>query len=86
LRLHLILEKYGYNIARTVHCAVLALCFKLTSGDDVMNYEINTPHGLFEVIQSLSYGDMIIAGVLVVIAVIVGFKTLYDIADREGFI
>ncbi|NLI74762.1 MAG: hypothetical protein GX369_08380 [Euryarchaeota archaeon] len=51
-----------------------------------MGYEVLTPHGVFEVIQSLSYGDMIISGILVVIAVIAGFKTLYDIADREGFI
>lgn len=51
-----------------------------------MNYEVITPHGIFEIIQSLSYGDMIIAGILVIIAVILGFKTLYDIADREGFI
>lgn len=51
-----------------------------------MGYQVNTPHGVFEVLQSLSYGDMIIAGLLVIIAVIVGFKALYDIADREGFI
>lgn len=51
-----------------------------------MNYEVITPHGLFEIIQSLSYGEMLISGILVVIAVILGFKTLYDIADREGFI
>jgi hypothetical protein len=51
-----------------------------------MKYQVPTPHGVFEVLQSLSYGDMIIAGILVVIAVILAFKTLYDIADREGYI
>lgn len=50
-----------------------------------MNYQVNTPHGLFEVIQSLSYGEMIIAGILVIIATILGFKTIYDIAEREGY-
>jgi hypothetical protein len=39
-----------------------------------MKYQVPTPHGVFEVLQSLSYGDMIIAGILVVIA------------DREGYI
>jgi len=51
-----------------------------------MGYQVSTPHGIFEIIQSLTYGEMIIAGVLVIIAVVIGFKTLYDIADREGFI
>ncbi|OLN29929.1 hypothetical protein [Desulfosporosinus metallidurans] len=51
-----------------------------------MNYQIQTPHGFFEVIQSLSYGDMIIAGILTVIAVLVGIKVIYDVADREGYI
>lgn len=51
-----------------------------------MKYQVPTPHGFFEVIQSLSYGDMLIAGILVVIAAILVFKTLYDIAEREGFI
>lgn len=51
-----------------------------------MKYDVTTPHGIFEIIQSLTYGEMIIAGILVIIAVIIGFKTLYEIADREGFI
>ena len=51
-----------------------------------MSYQVITPHGLYEIIQSLSYGEMLISGILVVIAVILGFKTIYDIADREGFI
>lgn len=51
-----------------------------------MSYQILTPHGIFEIIQSLSYGEMIISGILVIIATILGFKTLYDIADREGYI
>ena len=51
-----------------------------------MSYQILTPHGIFEVMQSLSYGEMIISGILVIIATILGFKTLYDVADREGFI
>lgn len=59
---------------------------KFTQGMIYMKYQVPTPHGVFEVIQSLSYGDMIIAGILIVIAVIVGFKVLYDIADREGYI
>jgi len=53
---------------------------------DCMSYEILTPKGLFEVIQSLSYGDMLIASILTLILLVVGFKVLYDIADREGFI
>lgn len=51
-----------------------------------MSYQVLTPHGLFEVIQSLSYGEMVISGILVIIATILGFKTLYDIADREGYV
>lgn len=51
-----------------------------------MSYQVTTPHGIFEIIQSLTYGEMIIAGILVIIATILTFKTLYDIADREGFI
>lgn len=51
-----------------------------------MSYQVFTPHGIFEIIQSLSYGEMIISGILVIIATILGFKTLYDIADREGYI
>lgn len=51
-----------------------------------MSYQVLTPHGIFEIIQSLSYGEMIISGILVIIATILGFKTLYDIADREGYI
>lgn len=51
-----------------------------------MLYEIHTPHGIFQVIQSLTYGEMIIAGLLTVIAAILVFKVLYDIADREGFL
>jgi hypothetical protein len=49
-------------------------------------YIVTTPHGVFEVLQSLSYGDMIIAGILVLILAVLGFKTLYEIADREGYI
>lgn len=51
-----------------------------------MSYKVFTPAGLFEVIQQLSYGDMIIAGILVIILVVLLFKVLYDIADREGFL
>lgn len=51
-----------------------------------MKYEVATPHGVFEVLQRLTYGEMIIAGILVVILVVIGFKTLYDIASREGYI
>lgn len=51
-----------------------------------MSYQVLTPHGIFEIIQSMSYGEMIISGILVIIATILGFKTLYDIADREGYI
>jgi len=51
-----------------------------------VKYTVPTPHGVFEVLQSLSCGDMIIAGILTVIAVIIGLKVLYDIADREGYI
>lgn len=51
-----------------------------------MEYQVSTPHGIFNVIQSLTYGEMIIAGLLTVIAFIFVFKVLYDVADREGFI
>lgn len=51
-----------------------------------MEYLVNTANGAFKVLQQLSYGDMIIAGLLVIIAVILGCKVVYDIADREGFI
>lgn len=51
-----------------------------------MEYTVQTLHGVFKVIQSMSYGEMLIAGILVIIATILGFKTLYDIADREGYI
>ncbi len=51
-----------------------------------MEYSVTTPHGIFKVLQQLSYGDMIIAGILVIILVVIGCKVVYDIADREGFI
>lgn len=51
-----------------------------------MSYRVFTPDGFFEVLQQLSYGDMIIAGVLVLILIAVLFKVVYDIADREGFL
>lgn len=51
-----------------------------------MLYRVFTPHGFFEVLQQLSYGDMIIAGILLIILVVLGFKVIYDIADREGYI
>lgn len=51
-----------------------------------MEYLVQTPHGLFKVLQELTYGDMIIGGLLTLILAVVGFKVIYDIADREGFI
>lgn len=51
-----------------------------------MKYDVTTPHGVFEVLQSLTYGEMIIAGILVVILAVCGFKVIYDIASREGYI
>jgi hypothetical protein len=51
-----------------------------------MSYKIFTPDGFFEVLQQLTYGDMLIAGILVLILAVLGFKVLYDIADREGFL
>ncbi|SHK92339.1 hypothetical protein [Desulforamulus aeronauticus] len=51
-----------------------------------MEYKVETLHGIFLVIQSMSYGEMLIAGILVVIATILGFKTIYEIADKEGYI
>lgn len=51
-----------------------------------MSYRVLTPEGFFDVLQQLTYGDMIIAGILVIILVVIGFKVIYDIADREGFI
>lgn len=62
------------------------LFFMMVLGDEYMKYQVQTPHGIFEVFQSLTYGEMLIAGILVVIAVILGFKVLYDVLDREGFI
>lgn len=52
----------------------------------MLKYSVSTAHGIFDVLQSLSYGDMIIAGLLVLILCVLGFKALYDIADREGYI
>lgn len=51
-----------------------------------MSYKVFTPHGFFEVLQQLSYGEMIISGILVIILVVIGCKVVYDIADREGYI
>ncbi|ADI02572.1 MAG TPA: hypothetical protein GXX39_02345 [Syntrophothermus lipocalidus] len=51
-----------------------------------MSYRVFTPEGFFEVLQQLTYGDMLIAGILVIILAVIVFKVLYDIADREGFI
>ncbi|MGI6550157.1 MAG: hypothetical protein ACOX4Q_09030 [Syntrophomonadales bacterium] len=51
-----------------------------------MIYRVFTPEGFFEVLQQLTYGDMIIAGILIIILAVVTFKVIYDIADREGFI
>lgn len=73
-------------IAVLFHCALLPGHIFLLREGILMGYKILTPHGFFEVLQQLSYGDMIIAGILVIILVVVGFKVVYDIADREGFI
>jgi len=51
-----------------------------------MIYRVFTPEGFFEVLQQLTYGDMIIAGILIIILAVITFKVIYDIADREGFI
>ncbi|MDH7578487.1 MAG: hypothetical protein QHH75_11905 [Bacillota bacterium] len=51
-----------------------------------MEYLVSTPHGFFKVLQQLSYGEMIIAGILTIILVVIGCKVVYDIADREGYI
>lgn len=51
-----------------------------------MAYKVFTPDGFFEVLQQLSYGDMIIAGIMIIILVVIGSKVIYDIADREGLI
>ncbi|NLV16055.1 MAG: hypothetical protein GXY50_02425 [Syntrophomonadaceae bacterium] len=51
-----------------------------------MIYRVFTPEGFFEVIQHLTYGDMIIASILIIILAVIVFKVIYDIADREGFI
>ena len=51
-----------------------------------MEYIINTSHGIFKVLQQLTYGDMIISILLLAILAVVGFKVIYDIADKEGFI
>ena len=51
-----------------------------------MEYQINTGHGFFSVLQRLTYGEMLIAGLLTIILVVIVFKILYDVADREGFI
>lgn len=51
-----------------------------------MDYIVKTSHGIFKVIQQLTYGDMIIAVILVGIFAVLAFKVIYDIADREGYI
>lgn len=51
-----------------------------------MYYKVFTPYGFFEVLQQLSYGEMIIAGILVLILAVLGCKVIYDVADREGII
>ncbi len=51
-----------------------------------MQYTVTTPHGIFAVIQSLSYGDLIVAILLSLILLVLGLKTAYDILDREGYI
>lgn len=57
----------------------------LIRGEEMI-YRVFTPEGFFEVLQQLTYGDMIIAGILIIILAVVTFKAIYDIADREGFI
>ncbi|NSW84437.1 MAG: hypothetical protein HPY90_14475 [Syntrophothermus sp.] len=49
-----------------------------------MSYRVFTPEGIFEVLQQLSYGDMLSAGILTIIVAVIVFKVLSEIADREG--
>lgn len=51
-----------------------------------MEYLVKTSHGIFKVLQQLTYGDLIIGSILLGIFAILAFKVLYDIADREGLI
>lgn len=51
-----------------------------------MWYEVFTPHGVFRIIQQLTYGELLIAMLLVVLIVLVGIKLLLDVAYREGWL
>ena len=51
----------------------------------MLKYEVLTPHGVFEIIQSLSYGEMIIAILLMVLIIVTGMKFLWEVATREGW-
>lgn len=77
-------------IAQTLHILFIVLpcgeVYFLRKVVMPMKYDISTPYGVFEVLQQLTYGEMIIGGILTVILVVVTFKAVYDIADREGFI
>jgi len=49
------------------------------------SYEIITPHGVFQVIQSLTYGEMIISTLIIIMIVITGLRFLWEVAVREGW-
>jgi len=49
------------------------------------NYDVLTPHGIFKVLQSFTYGEMVISILLIILIVITGLKFLWEIAIREGW-
>lgn len=52
----------------------------------VNGYDVTTPHGIFRVLQSLTYGELLIAILLVVLITVVGVKFIWEIACREGWL
>jgi hypothetical protein len=52
----------------------------------VNGYDVTTPHGIFRVLQSLTYGELLIAILLVVLITVVGVKFIWEVACREGWL
>jgi len=61
------------------------ICNACNGGRDMPSYEIITPHGVFQVIQSLTYGEMIISTLIIILIVITGLRFLWEVAVREGW-
>lgn len=49
------------------------------------SYEVLTPHGIFTVLQRLTYGEMLLSILVLVLIAITGLKLVWQVGTREGW-